>query len=604
LGQYFVAQTTAEHRTSGNMYVRLFRHLSPQRRWRLAALIPLSLVAAICEVLSIAAIIPFITFISDIDAALQSKWLNMFISPQMLAGLTEQEIIVGATFALCGIVIFSAAWRIFLVWLSGRVAFSTGRDLQTLTFANALRRPYAHYALANSSNALADVGKASEMVTRILQPALQITVNGLIAGAILLGFLWLDPLIFVSVLVVIGALYGLINKVSRRYLVRAGEVFAYVSGPRFRVMQEGFGAIRDVIIDRNSAAYVQQFHRLVHAQSRAAALAIFLGTAPRYIVEAVGIVVLLVFAVLFTGRGDNISAVLPTLAALALGAQRLLPLAQQIYLAWSQIVAGRQVLQDVLTILDQPTDPTAELPRPTQPILLSSAIELRDVDFRYTQEAPLVVNQLSLTIPKGAQVGFVGKTGSGKSTTVDIIMGLLEPCGGQVLIDGEPLNSKTISNWHAQLAHVPQAIFLSDSTLAENIAFGVRTAEIDLARVRKAAQIAQIDDFISSLSEGYNTQVGERGVRLSGGQRQRIGIARAVYKRASVLVLDEATSALDSETEALVIEAIRQQGEGQTILMIAHRLSTLERCDMIFRLEAGRLAEITYPTRAREVVAP
>jgi ATP-binding cassette, subfamily B, bacterial PglK len=284
----------------------------------------------------------------------------------------------------------------------------------------------------------------------------------------------------------------------------------------------------------------------------------------------------------------GIATALPVLGALAVGAQRMLPALQQTYASWASIAGSQGVLADVIELLDQPIPEDLLQPAP-EPLQFRTTIRFDRVRFRYSSDGPWVLNGLDLTITKGARLGFVGATGSGKSTAMDLLMGLLEPTDGQILVDSEPLSRNRVRAWQRTIAHVPQSIYLADATLAENIAFGVPPGAVDIERVRRAARQAQIADFIESRPQGYDALVGERGVRLSGGQRQRIGIARALYKRASVLVLDEATSALDNVTEQSVMDAIEGLDRELTILVIAHRLTTVRRCDSIVELQHGRV---------------
>jgi ATP-binding cassette subfamily B protein len=284
-----------------------------------------------------------------------------------------------------------------------------------------------------------------------------------------------------------------------------------------------------------------------------------------------------------TKRTEGMFAALPVLGALALGAQRLLPALQQGYAAWSSIIGYQFSTKEVLELLDQNLPIEASQPLP-EPLPFKKSIQFDSVKFRYTCEAPWVIDSLSFNIPKGARVGFIGKTGSGKSTCLDLLMGLLEPSSGRIAVDGIVLDRRNRRSWQRNIAHVPQAIYLADTSLAENIAFGVPSKNIDIKRVKEAARQAHIADFIESSAQGYQALVGERGILLSGGQRQRIGIARALYKQATVLVFDEATSALDHETEQAVMEAIEGLSADLTILIIAHRVSTLKNCTQIIEL--------------------
>jgi ATP-binding cassette subfamily B protein len=302
--------------------------------------------------------------------------------------------------------------------------------------------------------------------------------------------------------------------------------------------------------------------------------------------EALGMALIACLAYALSLRSEGIGSALPVLGALALGAQRLLPALQQAYGAWTNIIGSHASLADVVALLDQPL-PEEILQSIPLPLAFEQSIRFDAVRFRYSSDGPWVLNGLNITIPKGARVGIIGSTGSGKSTTIDLLIGLLMPTEGILLIDGLPCTGNRVRAWQKTIAHVPQNIYLADATLAENIAFGIPKAEIDMARVRRAAQQAQIADFIESRRDGYEAKVGERGIRLSGGQRQRIGLARALYKQAKVLVFDEATSALDNTTEASVMEAIDGLDRDLTILLIAHRITTLSRCDTILELEHG-----------------
>lgn len=289
-------------------------------------------------------------------------------------------------------------------------------------------------------------------------------------------------------------------------------------------------------------------------------------------------------------RGSG-AAVIPLLGALALGAQRLLPALQQIYGGWASLKGCNAAIQVVLASLNQPLPPLVHV---AKPLPLRGGIRLEAVQVRYGPEQPEVLRGLELEIHRGERIGLIGSTGSGKSTMVDLLMGLLAPSAGQVLVDGmdlhDPAHPERLVAWRAAIAHVPQSIYLADSSIAENIAFGVPRDQIDLPRVQQAALQAQIASFIEASPEGYSSFVGERGIRLSGGQRQRIGIARALYKRARVLVLDEATSALDTATEQALMDAVNALSKELTIVMIAHRLSTLQKCDRVIRLEHGSVA--------------
>jgi len=307
--------------------------------------------------------------------------------------------------------------------------------------------------------------------------------------------------------------------------------------------------------------------------------------------EAIGMTFIAGLAYLMTQQESGMAAAIPVLGALALGAQRLLPALQQAYASYSAIKGSKSSFEDVLNLLSQPLPEYADQPLP-EPIPFTKEIKLNNLNFRYIEGSPWILKNVNLSLKKGSRIGFMGVTGSGKSTLLDIIMGLLPATEGGLIIDNHTINDQNRRAWQAHIAHVPQNIYLSDSTIEENIAFGIEKELINHQRVKKAAQQAQIAELIEQWKDGYQTFVGERGVRLSGGQRQRIGIARALYKQADVLIFDEATSALDNETEQAVMSAIEGLDKKLTILIIAHRLTTLKSCNKIIKLDKDNIINI------------
>ena len=390
----------------------------------------------------------------------------------------------------------------------------------------------------------------------------------------------------------IGVLYVVLSRFSYHRLHGSSDVIAAALKERVQIIQEGLGGIRDVLLDRSQPVFLAKFSAIDDRFRQAQASNQFIAAAPRHVVEAASVVLIAVVAVLVAGRPGGLTGALPVLGALALGAQRLLPLVQQVYFSWSQISGHRASLIDIARLLD-PAGGAQDTPPPaTAGSAFAAAIRFEGVGYTYPGGDTAALSGIELAIARGARIGLVGVSGSGKSTFVDLLLGLLEPGAGHLSIDGQALTPANVSGWQAQVAHVPQAIFLADTSIAANIAFGREAGAIDMDRIREAARLAEIDSFILTLPQGYDTCVGERGVRLSGGQRQRIGIARALYKRATVLVFDEATSALDDATEASVMASIARLPRSLTMVIIAHRLTTLRQCDQIVRLEGGRIAGV------------
>jgi ATP-binding cassette subfamily B protein len=385
-------------------------------------------------------------------------------------------------------------------------------------------------------------------------------------------------------------IYLAVIKLTRKQLLIDSKNIATESTQVIKSLQEGLGGIRDVLIDGTQNTFCRIYQKSDFVLRRSYASSSFISVSPRFAVEALGMLMIATLAYFLAKQPNGVAQAVPILGALALAAQRLLPLMQQAYSSWSNLRQNQYSLKDTLEFLDQPLP--CELDSSSAPITFAKEITLDNISFSYSADAESILKDLSLTIPKGSRIGFIGETGSGKSTLLDIIMGLLQPTSGALKIDGEKIDSSNLRSWQKHVAHVPQSIFLADGTIAENIAFGLPLDQIDEVRVRQAAEQAQIHDIIEKLPNGYQTMVGERGIRLSGGQRQRLGIARAIYKQADVIIFDEATSALDNDTEKAVMEAIDKLSNELTILIIAHRLSTLKNCSSIVRLDKGIISTV------------
>ena len=573
--------------------VRLWRHLSLRRRRQFRLLMGLMLASAFAEVVSLGAVLPFL----GILVAPEHVFGHPIVADVALAWsiTSADQLVLPLTVAFAAAALIAGAIRILLLWASSRVAFASGADLGIEVYRRSLYQPYRVHVARNSSEVISGItSKVNGVVFGVLLSLLTLVSSTVLLVAITLALIAIDPMVASVATVGFGASYALITWMSRRRLHRNSQRIAYEQAQVVKALQEGLGGIRDVLLDGTQPVYCDIYRQADHPLRRAQGNNVFIGGSPRFAMEAVGMALIAALAYALSRQVGGIATALPVLGALALGAQRLLPALQQLYGAWASIAGSNASLADTIALLDQPLP--AELLQPTPaPLLFQNSIRFDAVRFRYTGDGPWVLDGLNLTIPKGARVGFVGSTGSGKSTTLDLLMGLLMPTEGELLVDGQPISGNRVRAWQQTIAHVPQSIYLADSTLAENIAFGVPPDTIDLDRVQQAARQAQIADFIESSPEGYQAYVGERGIRLSGGQRQRIGIARALYKQASVLVFDEATSALDNATEQSVMDAIEGLNRDLTVLLIAHRLTTVRRCDTIVELEHGRVvAQGTY----------
>jgi len=576
-----------------NLLVRLWHNLTRRHQLQFILLMGLMLVSAFAEVVSLGAVLPFLGILVAPERVFNHP---MFVYFAQAWGITSNDqFVFPLTVAFVAAALIAGAIRILLLWGSNRLAFACGEDLGIEVYRRTLYQPYRVHVARNSSEVISGItNKVNGVVFGVLLPSLTLVSSTVLLVAIMIALIVIDPVVALLAAVGFGASYALITCLSRQRLHLNSQRIAYEQTQVVKALQEGLGGIRDVLLDGTQPVYCDIYRQADHTLRRAQGNNAFIGQSPRYIMETLGMVLIAVLAYALSRQVGGIATALPVLGALALGAQRLLPALQQIYYSWSSIAGSHSSLADTIALLDQPLP--AELLQPAPlPLLIHNAIRFNAVRFRYTGDAPWVLDGINLTIPKGARVGFVGRTGSGKSTTLDLLMGLLIPTEGELLVDGQPISGNRLRAWQQSIAHVPQSIYLADTTLAQNIAFGVPPDSIDLDRVRQAARQAQIADFIERSPEGYQAFVGERGIRLSGGQRQRIGIARALYKQASILVFDEATSALDNATEQSVMDAIEGLSSDLTILLIAHRLTTVRRCDTIVELELGKVvAKGTY----------
>lgn len=569
---------------------RLWRQLSARRRRQFFFVLVMILAGAVAEVATLGAVLPFLAVIAD--PARLTRYAGVRDAIHALGMTTPADILLAATLLFSSAALVAGVVRVALTWATNKFVFRVGHDIGVKVYEQVLYQPYSYHVRQNTSNIIAAIEKVQLLVGLMLLPLMQAAGAVLIALFIVAALIVVDPLISTAAFASFGLLYVGVAALTRSRLSASSKIISLNQATRTQAVQEGLGGIRDVLLDSSQRIFVSRFRKLDEALKDAQATSSFISNSPRFVVEAAGMVMIAGLAFLLSGREGGIAGALPVLGALALGAQRLLPLMQIVYNGWARIAASANLLDDVLGLLEMPLP--ASVKSVTGPSLrFSREIAFRNVSFAYGPDRPPVIERLDFLIPKGARIGIVGRTGSGKSTLADLLMGLLEPTEGHIEVDGRRLDAATRRAWQHQIAHVPQAIFLADASIAENIAFGVEPGRIDQERVRACARQAELASFIESLPEGYGTRVGERGVRLSGGQRQRVGIARALYKDAQLLVFDEATSALDTETEAAVMDAIERLGRQLTIVIIAHRVSTVAGCSQVLRLDHGRIVQVS-----------
>jgi len=581
------AQSASAKLPTSALLRMLWMHIADRRRIQLGALVGLMLLGTLMELFSLGMVLPFLGALTDPDRVFNHPWAQPLINHLGLQ--TPQQLLLPLTVLFGLSALLSGATRLLLLWSQTRLGNAIGADLGAAGYRRTLYQPYVVHALRNSGDIIAALmNKIHTIVYSIVIPLTTITSSTLMVLTIVAFMLLVDFQLTSMLFLGFGFLYFLVAYSTKKKLLRDSQRVNEGQSNVTRVVQEGLGGIRDVLIEGLQETFTRLYRKEDRQLRRALVSIHVIGGAPRYIIEAFGLALISMVAYLLAGRPQGMSTALPMLGALALAAQRLLPLVQQGFTSWAYILSGRDSLFEVLKLLNQPLPVYSAQPEPT-PISFKQQIDLVDVHFQYTPDGPKVLSGVALRIPRGSRIGFIGASGSGKSTVLDILMGLLAPTSGALRIDGIDINEDNCRAWQLHIAHVPQTVYLTDASIAENIAFGVPPNKIDLGRVQEAAKRAQIADTIASWPDGYETCVGERGVRLSGGQRQRLGIARALYKQADVLVLDEATSALDSDTERAVMESIHGLDKNQTILIVAHRLTTLQYCDQIIQFNAGEI---------------
>ncbi len=573
------------------LLLALLEHISKRRRLQFVILLLVTVAGSIAETISISSMLPFISVLTQPEKIFHHpriQWVNKLFHIS-----NSHQLIILLTVLFASSAILTALFRLIITYASVRFSNGVMTDLGVEVYRKTLYKPYSfHYTKSPQ-----EINKIVHSDVARSASALMSTINMFTSifmlFSIIITLVFIDPKVALTAMFSFGTIYFFIALLVKKRVsentkrIYLGEIEAG------KAYSEGLQGIRDVILDSTQKIYSIKYGKYYFNYQKIVAENAIISNSPRYLLEGFAIVLVSLLAYLLTLRPGGVSAALPILATLALGAQRLLPLFHNLYMNWSTFIVSREPLQSVVLSLSEalPSDVVyfEENRKTIKPLRFTKNIKLNDITFKYNQKSAPVLKNINLTINRGSKIGLVGTTGSGKSTTLDMLMGFLIPDDGSLIVDKTVINSKNVKYWQKNISHVPQTITLADLNIAENIAFGVEPEEINFSKVKQAASMAQIHDFIESLPDGYQTSIGDRGARLSGGQRQRIGIARALYKNSNVLVFDEATSALDSATEEAVMDAINQLNKDLTILMIAHRITTLRHCHQIIELDKGKI---------------
>jgi ATP-binding cassette, subfamily B, bacterial PglK len=575
------------------LILRLWELLASRRKKQFSAVCVLMLLSSLLEVVSLGATIPFLTVLTSPEYLYDHELMMPIIS---IFNLNEPaDLTVPLTIIFIAAAIIAGLVRIILLYIMTRFSYAVGADIGHNIYRRTLYQNYLFHCSRNSSEIINGiVVQTHTVINSVLTPIMQFISSAILLIGLGATLFYIDTYISTSAFIGLGLTYWVITRLSRNQLKESSQSVSDESKMVVKSLQEGLGGIRDVLIDGNQEFYSKIFRNADLRLRRAQGNIVFISGYPRYAMEAIGMSLIAILAFVMVRQSDNIANIIPILGALALGAQRLLPAMQQCYSAVSSIRGSHDSVKDILSLwtlhIDEKMIKNNDAPMP-----FNCSIKLDNVSFRYSDNLSWVLEDVNLNIVKGSVIGFIGPTGSGKSTLIDIILGLLQPSKGSMYIDDKVIERSNSRLWQSNISHVPQNVHLFDGTISQNIALGIDKEAIDSVELHNSATKAQILGVINKMEERFQSKVGENGIRLSGGQRQRIGIARALYKDNDVLVLDEATSALDSKTEDRVMSAIESNNSKKTILIIAHRLSTLQECDKIVEFsEDGKVTIGTY----------
>lgn len=571
---------------------QIFSLLTLEQRKRFYILQVLVILMAFTELLGIASIAPFMALVGDMSLLEKD---GIYSKLYQLLGINDPVnflFIIGV--AVLIVLALSTIVSMFTTWRLSLYASSIGVQLADRLYTHYMQQDWQFHASGSSAQLTKQVSTESVRISNgIIQPLLQMNAKIVLAVFISISILIYNPIVAIAGLLLFASGYLLMYKFVRKALIVNGRKLSNVATNRFRLMNEGFGGIKDVLLLNRNRDFVDRFSLEGKVQAKAEGLNQTISQVPRFFIEllAFGAMIGLVLILIKTYDG-NLGSVLPILAVYALACFKLLPALQQIYGSITYIKGNIAAFDSVKEdLINSQEKNSLENNYSSNNLILSRGIKLQNIEFSYPNKAIKVIDNISMFIPVNNVIGIVGSSGSGKSTLIDIILGLLKPKNGEIYVDDNLITEGNKRSWQNLLGFVPQSIFLSEGSIAENIAFGIPADEINYDQVIKAIDLAHLTELINELPEGIHTKVGERGVQLSGGQRQRIGIARALYNEADVLIFDEATSALDGITEKIIMDAIHEFTGKKTIIMIAHRLKTVQKCDTIYLMDKGKIID-------------
>lgn len=582
---------------------KIFVLVAPEKGGYIYWLIFAMTIVALLETASLVSILPFMAVLADPAIVQSNEYLSVAYHSFNFSSTDDFLLFLGAVMLL--VLIVGNAFSAFTAWWIFRFNNLRGHSLSRRLLGQYLNQPYGFFLNRNSAeltkNLMVEVNR---VVTGVIAPLMQFISKTVVVCFICTLLFVVDPILSFLVVLTLGAAYLAVYLMTQNRLAKRGKSSVRQGEERFRIASEAFGGIKELKVLGRESEYLRVYEEPSRRFAENMANAQAMSNLPKYAVETIAFGGILAILLYRLASGSNLGTALPIMSLFAFAGYRIAPAMQHIFRGLTAIRFNKAALDVLIADLEAvQAIPTATYS--TEKMKFSESISLRSVCCSYSGSNVPILRNISLNIQKNTFVGIVGKTGSGKSTLVDVILGLLEPNQGELLVDGKKIDETNVASWQRNIGYVPQSIYLADSTIKQNIAFGVPHDKIDQNRVERAARVAQVHDFIESgLAEGYDTLVGERGIRLSGGERQRLGIARALYNDPPVLVLDEATSALDGATQDLVVKGLRGLHNSKTIIMIAHRMSTLSGSDVIYRFDRGTLVTTARYSEEIEIDSP
>ncbi|WP_066161434.1 ABC transporter ATP-binding protein [Aliarcobacter skirrowii] len=573
------------------IYKKIWKLFSEHEKRRVLVVLFFMIIMALFEVIGVGSVVPFLAVLGDPEIIQRNEQLKYIYNIFEFSSTKTFLMFLGS--GAIAILFISAGIKAITSYGLFRFSNMRRHSIAKKLLVKYLHQPYSYFIMQNSSDLSKKILSETDLViSQVIIPTLNLTTYLIVSSFLILFLLFVNPILALVLLLSFGGFYVIMYMTVRKFITSIGKERTEVNSKRFKVCSETIGGIKDIKILGKENTYLKNFDNPSFKFSDYSAKYQTISQLPQYLVEVLAFGAILAIAMYSLNKNQSdLGTILPILGLYAIAALKLKPAIGGIYASFSSVKFGISGLDVLLNDLYENTTEQITIKNNGEKIKLKEKLILSKVSFIYPNTTQKSLKNIRLEIKANTMVGIIGTTGAGKSTLVDMILGLLYPASGEISVDGTILNDTNIRQWQNSIGYVPQSIFLSDDSISSNIAFGIEKNDIDMAQVEKVAKMAQVHEFVSKLDNGYNTIIGERGVRLSGGQRQRLGIARALYHEPDILVLDEATSALDNQTEAEVMNAIDSMSGSKTIIMIAHRLTTVERCDKIIKLKNGEIVD-------------